>query len=221
VLQASLEPLDLLDQADGILAPETGHRARLEHGQRPAEVLKLVAVVHGPRIRTDVRQAQGAAGSGEGAKLASMYERSGFTLRLRWFGERDTFPGHVRCEVTELLAQALLYFRVELPEDMGFDEDLTCVLRIGPECERYTNATGYKSRTDFELFTWESEYWVNEWNWTDATLTEIDDGFLDDLSDAMHNVDPEGVFDAFTALRGGMIEFAGWSDPTDQEKSAG
>ena len=50
--------------------------------------------------------------------------------------------------------------------------------------------------------------WIKESSWDFASL-EADEA-VDDLTEALDGHDPEQVFRAFTQLRGGSVEFAGW-----------
>ena len=141
-----------------------------------------------------------------------------FRVRVKWL-ETDgplPLPATATVEVSQLLPHALIEFAVDVPEEMGYNtETLQYVLRIVLPCHR-PGVPVSESGWQFEVwFSLEDQGWfTGEFDWTDSAY---EDSWklpppwpLDDLSDSLYNEDEEGVFDAFTRLRGGQIEFVGW-----------
>jgi len=126
---------------------------------------------------------------------ANIYSSPRFLVLVDCFGDGIPLTATCKCEISNLMPLAILAFQIEaLGTTAEFDWDFELV--IGPEGE-----------ADVWLCVEEGP-WVKESSW-DFTSLEPDEA-VDDLTEALDDHDPERVFRAFTQLRGGSVELAGW-----------
>lgn len=125
----------------------------------------------------------------------NIYSSPRFIVLVDFFGNGEPLTATCKCEVSSLMPLAILAFRIEaLGTAAEIDWDFELV--IGPEGEG-----------DIWVSVEEGP-WIKEASWDVASLET--DETVDDLTEAIDSDDPERVFRAFTQLRGGSVEFAGW-----------
>jgi len=130
---------------------------------------------------------------------------------LKWLipsGDKPLAAGAV-VEAGQLLPQALSRFSVELPEEQGLEYPFTqWVLRIDPPIDE-----GSPYFLFDVWFAYEDQGWNSDFGW-DSNQVDFHDTEesmpFDDLHDALLDGDEKGIFDAFTHLTGGQIEFVDW-----------
>lgn len=126
---------------------------------------------------------------------ANIYSSPRFLVLVDFFGDGKPLTATCRCEISGLMPLAILAFQIEaLGAAAEFDWDFELV--IGPEGEANV------------WLNVEEEPWVKGSSW-DLTSLGPDEA-VDGLTEALDDHDPERVFRAFTQLRGGSVEFAGW-----------
>jgi hypothetical protein len=148
-----------------------------------------------------------------------VYATQEFNVRLRWMevsppGPPPPMPARAEVEVGQLLPQALIRIRAYPPEESGI-VDLEYVIRINPSF----HGAGSNARWLFEVWlSLEDQGWITgEFDWDDSSIdydrVPGEGEPLDDLNDALYNGDEKAVFDAFSRLPGGQIEFVNWLEP--------
>jgi hypothetical protein len=126
---------------------------------------------------------------------ANIYSSPRFLVLVDFVGDGKPLTAACKCEISSLMPLAILAFQIEaLGTAAEIDWDFELV--IGPEGE-----------ADVWVKVEEGP-WIKESSW-DFTSLEPDEA-VDDLTEALDGDDPERVFRAFTQLRGGSVEFAGW-----------
>ena len=134
-----------------------------------------------------------------------IYISAPLLVRIGWLdGSVGPLRAICECEVSRLLPHAILALAIDVPEQLGWSEVIwQLFVRIDPG--------GLRFETWQEI---EDQRWSSDYGWVTGSLTFVDDEPpwpTDQLSDALSGRDAEEVFRAFTRLRGGLVEFAGWA----------